>query len=59
MTGITESRRLEYGEEVDSDMLSIATTDIKVIPDTKAKPLLLILQFTRLLAEDNNLDFVE
>ena len=38
MTGTTESRRLQYDEEGDISMISIATSNRKIIPDTKAKP---------------------
>jgi len=49
MTGTAESRRLQYGEEDDVSMLSIAISNGKVIPDTKAKSLLLTLLFIFLL----------
>jgi len=45
MTGTAEPSRLQYGEEDDISMSSIATSNGKVIPDTKAKPLLLTSLF--------------
>jgi len=45
MTGTSELKRLQYGEEDDISMLSIAISNEKVIPDTKAKPHLLHTNF--------------
>jgi len=40
MIGTAEPNQLQYGEEDDISMLSIAISNGKVILDTKAKPLL-------------------
>jgi hypothetical protein len=52
MTGTAEPKRLQYGEGDDISMLSIATSNGKVIPDTKAKPLLLTSLFISLCNKD-------
>jgi len=45
MTGTAEPKQLQYSEEDDISMLSISISNGKVIPDIKAKPLLLTSLF--------------
>jgi len=45
MTGADELGWLQYGEEHNIGMLSIATSNEKIMPDAKLKPLLLMSLF--------------
>jgi len=57
MTGTAEPKQLQYGEEGDISMLSIAISNGKVILDTKAKPLLLASLFIYLLNKDGQSNY--